>query len=111
MSNVFKKLLPRVMFWGTMEPSPGETSKPMVCRSAWESMSSDNVVEQPNKEQAAGLKRVFSVFDEERAATTEESGTVLRSPRQNPTEAKLEGMTTEVHVDGISQITSLKFCQ
>lgn len=61
-----------------------------------------------NQRANCGLKGVFSVTDKQRAATTEESGTVLRSPRQNPTEAELDNMTTECNfTNDVTEILSL----
>uniref|UniRef100_A0A8C5ZTX7 EF-hand domain-containing protein n=1 Tax=Marmota marmota marmota TaxID=9994 RepID=A0A8C5ZTX7_MARMA len=57
-----------------------------------------NTTDQLTEEQTAEFKETFSLFDKDgdRTITTKELGTVMRSLRQNPTEAELQDMINEV---------------
>ena len=58
--------------------------------------------DQLTEEQIAEFKEAFSLFDKDGdgTITTKESGTVMRSLGQNPTEAELQDMINEVDADG-----------
>lgn len=53
-------------------------------------------------EQVAEFKEAFSLFDKDGdgTITTKELGTVMRSLGQNPTEAELQDMISEVDANG-----------
>uniref|UniRef100_G3U0R9 EF-hand calcium-binding domain-containing protein 11 n=1 Tax=Loxodonta africana TaxID=9785 RepID=G3U0R9_LOXAF len=67
------------------------------------------MADQLTKGQIAEFKEVFSLFDKDgnRNTTTKELGTVMRSLRQNPTEAELQDMINEVDADGNGTIDFL----
>ncbi|KAH9249646.1 calmodulin [Batrachochytrium salamandrivorans] len=62
-------------------------------------------------EQIAEFKEAFSLFDKDGdgTITTKELGTVMRSLGQNPTEAELQNMITEVDQNGNGQIDFPEF--
>ena len=59
------------------------------------------MAEQLTEEQIAEFKEAFSLFDKDGdgCITTKELGTVMRSLGQNPTEAELQDMISEVDAD------------
>ncbi|SCV69222.1 BQ2448_2242 [Microbotryum intermedium] len=63
------------------------------------------------EEQVSEFKEAFSLFDKDGdgTITTRELGTVMRSLGQNPTEAELQDMITEVDADGNGQIDFPEF--
>jgi len=69
------------------------------------------MVEQLNEEQIAEFKEAFSLFDKDGDGniTTKELGTVMRSLGQNPTEAELQDMITEVDSHGTGTIDFPEF--
>jgi calmodulin len=71
----------------------------------------DTMVEQLTGDQIAEFKEAFSLFDKDGdgSITTKELGTVMRSLGQNPTEAELQDMISEVDVDGNGTIDFPEF--
>ena len=65
-------------------------------------MCNPDAADQLTEEQIAEFKEAFSLFDKDGdgTITTKELGTVMRSLGQNPTEAELRDMITEVDADG-----------
>ncbi|KDE04550.1 calmodulin [Microbotryum lychnidis-dioicae p1A1 Lamole] len=68
-------------------------------------------MDQLSEEQVSEFKEAFSLFDKDGdgTITTRELGTVMRSLGQNPTEAELQDMITEVDADGNGQIDFPEF--
>ena len=69
------------------------------------------MADQLSEEQIAEFKEAFSLFDKDgdSTITTRELGTVMRSLGQNPTEAELTDMTSEVDAEGIGTIDFPEF--
>ena len=69
------------------------------------------MADQLSEEQIAEFKEAFSLFDKDGdgTITTRELGTVMRSLGQNPTEAELTDMTSEVDAEGIGTIDFPEF--
>ncbi|KYO38833.1 calmodulin-alpha [Alligator mississippiensis] len=67
--------------------------------------------DQLTEEQIAEFKEAFSLFDKDGdgSITTKELGTVMRSLGQNPTEAELQNMISEVDTDGSGTIDFPEF--
>ncbi|KAF5445574.1 hypothetical protein F2P56_034618, partial [Juglans regia] len=69
------------------------------------------MAEQLTEEQIAEFKEAFSLFDKDGdgCITTKELGTVMRSLGQNPTEAELQDMISEVDADQNGTIDFAEF--
>eukprot|EP00794_Sanderia_malayensis_P015076 gene15076-16632_t len=65
-----------------------------------------------SKDQLEEFRENFEMFDEDGdgTITTKELGTVMRNLGQNPTEAELKGMISEVDEDGTGDIDFDEFC-
>ena len=63
------------------------------------------------EEQIAEFKEAFSLFDKDGdgTITTKELGTVMRSLGQNPTEAELQDLVSQVEADQGATITLTQF--
>ncbi|XP_053112231.1 calmodulin-like protein 3 [Hemicordylus capensis] len=71
----------------------------------------ENMAHQLSEEQIAEFKEAFLLFDKDGdgAITTKELGTVMRSLGQNPTEAELREMISELDADGSGTVDFPEF--
>ena len=69
------------------------------------------MADQLTEEQIAEFKEAFSLFDKDGdgTITTKELGTVMRSLGQNPTEAELQDLVSQVEADQGATITLTQF--
>lgn len=65
------------------------------------------MADQLSQEQVAEFKEAFSLFDKDGdgTITSKELGTVMRSLGQNPTEAELADMISEVDANGQGSVS------
>ena len=69
------------------------------------------MADQLTEEQIAEFKEAFSLFDKDGdgTITTKELGTLMRSLGQNPTEAELQDLVSQVEADQGATITLTQF--
>ncbi|KAF6371479.1 calmodulin like 3 [Rhinolophus ferrumequinum] len=69
------------------------------------------MADQLTEEQVAEFREAFSLFDKDGdgSITTQELGTVMRALGQNPTQAELQAMVSEIDQDGNSTVDFSEF--